>query len=97
MSHQQLKCFILFEATLQSIDMIKDEEKKKEIKNYFNIWYKNGIKYWKELEKVISISEETQTAYEELSAALYETSSKLIETERTSELLVELQTLLKKY
>lgn len=97
MSHQQTKCFLLFEATLQSIDMTKDEERKRELKNYFNNWYKSGLKYWKEVEKMISISDETQMAYEELSAALYETASKLIEAEKTDKLLSELRTLLKKY
>lgn len=97
MSHQQTKCFLLFEATLQSIDMTKDEERKRELKKYFNDWYKSGLKYWKEVEKMILISDETQMAYEELSAALYDTASKLIEAEKTDELLSELRTLLKKY
>jgi hypothetical protein len=96
-NQEQIKSFLLFEATLQSIDMIKDENRKQQIKHYFNIWYKSGLKYWKELDKHLSSLSEAQMAYEELSGILYETSSKLIESEKTDELLIELQNLLKKY
>lgn len=77
--------------------MVKDEERKQQVKHYFNIWYKAGLKYWKELQKSLNENREAEYVYEELSAILYETSSKLIETERTDELLQELKTLLKRY
>jgi hypothetical protein len=96
-NNEQIKSFLLFEATLQSIDMIKDEERKQQVKRYFNLWYQNGVKLWKELDKELSVLSEAQTAYEELSAVLYETASKLIESEKTDELMVELQTILNKY
>jgi hypothetical protein len=94
---EQIKSFLLFEATLQSVDMIKDKERRQQTKRYFNLWYQNGVKLWKELDKEISKIPEAQGAYEALSEVIYETSSKLIESDRTYELLKELQTLLNKY
>lgn len=93
----QVKTFILFESTLKSIDMIKDVERKRQIKQYFNLWYKTGIKLWREYEKEINSNKSMSIVYDEFSGIAYETISKLIDTEQSDELFKELQTLLKKY
>lgn len=95
--NEQLKSFLLFEATLISTTVIKDFKQKYNVKRYFELWFNCGRRYWKELMKELKNKPEGENAYDELSAILYETSSKLIESDKTDELLSELKTLLKKY
>lgn len=66
--------FFLFEATSISASTIKDQHKQG-AKMFFNIWWRNGIKLWKELKIAIKneqFANEAEDVYDDNAAFIYE-------------------------
>lgn len=66
--------FFLFEATSISASTIKDEYKQS-AKHWFNLWWNQGIKLWKELKIAIKneqFANEAEDVYDDNAAFIYE-------------------------
>jgi hypothetical protein len=73
--------FLLFEATSISATTLKGTMKQN-AKKWFNLWWSQGIKMWKELKYNInqeSFAEEAETFYDDTAAFLYDSARILVD------------------
>jgi hypothetical protein len=73
--------FLLFESTSISATKLKGTMKQN-AKRYFNLWWLEGIKLWKELKfniKQESFAEEAENYYDDTAAFIYDSARILVD------------------